>query len=316
MSYFTPLPGSQAAPSFAGSTLVLPQPSLASLAQLSTDLLVHNFSLERVGFLGLRDHVPAVSGLDGLPGQPLAREGISYSVEVFQNSSKSLTIVLPRSPVIRARRSNYLASIREWIDGSAFAEVLVVAGTDAALRGDEGLQSATPLRYFSLPPSASSWTRDGDLASSLKSLCPPYPVYSTSSNSGPDTAAVPAIPLFPHGGLTRKLLETLSSSRQGHEVPVSALTIYTFDTTEPTVAFFLADALLRLLSKHLVEAEGEIGSSLPRKIGQLELSTEGVGEGQREGEIGSGYDWKVPRSWETGLLGTGLSREAGTEMFG
>lgn len=49
---------------------VQPQPSLASLAQLACDLIVHNYRLELVGYLGLQDHVPAVGARDGLPGQP------------------------------------------------------------------------------------------------------------------------------------------------------------------------------------------------------------------------------------------------------
>jgi len=60
---------------------IQPQPSLASLAQLASDLIIHNFALQRIGFLGLRDHVPAVSGLDGLPGSSNGEGGVSFSVE-------------------------------------------------------------------------------------------------------------------------------------------------------------------------------------------------------------------------------------------
>lgn len=126
-----------------------------------------NFHLARIGFLGLRDHVPAISGLDSLSNEPeTSPYGISYSVEgelprkqplgaprrteltpslrtgaVFQTPSKSLTVVLPRSPVIRARRRHYLDSMRRFIEQGRFKEVLIVAGVDAALRGDEGLNS-------------------------------------------------------------------------------------------------------------------------------------------------------------------------------
>ncbi|BGP42327.1 hypothetical protein JCM10449v2_006332 [Rhodotorula kratochvilovae] len=137
MDYFVPLPGS-VAPSFTGSTLVLPQPSLSSVAQLAADLLVHNYRLELVGYLGVRDYVPAVGGRDALPGEE-EREGLSLGTEVYTTPSRSLTVVLPRSPVIRARKAHHLAAMEAFVAAGGFKEVLIVAGVDAAGRGDEAL---------------------------------------------------------------------------------------------------------------------------------------------------------------------------------
>lgn len=59
---------------------VQPQPSLGSLPQLAADLLIHTLDFQLVGYLALRDTIPAVSGLDGVEGQDVG-EGISFGVE-------------------------------------------------------------------------------------------------------------------------------------------------------------------------------------------------------------------------------------------
>ncbi|GAA5901147.1 hypothetical protein JCM5296_006283 [Sporobolomyces johnsonii] len=309
MDYFTPLRALSAAPSFIGSTLLLPQPSLSSLAQLATDLLIHTYRLEKIGYLGLRDFVPAVSGLDGVAGEEQA-EGVLFGVEVFQTPSRSLTVVLPRSPVIRARRAHHLEAMRAFIEQAGFAEVLLVSGVDAALRGDEGLNAATPLRHFVLPTTPSS-SSPSPLAQRLASLSPPY---ATSSPSGTtsSTSPTPSIPLIPHGGLTRKLLEALSlpsspsaSSSAANCPPVSALLIYTSEGDAADSAYFLADALAEALGKEVEEVE------VREKVERLRLNVDGEQQGER-----SGIKWKTPRSWETGLMGPKLAREAGREMFG
>jgi len=105
---------------------------------------------------------------------------------------------------------------------------------------------------------------------------------------------------MPHSGLTRKLLESLSESEHSSMPPISTILIYTFETSETETAFYLADALSTVLKKELEELE----SSVER------LSLEEEGEGR------AGIKWKVPRSWETGLMGPVLEREKGTEMFG
>lgn len=54
--------------------------------------------------------------------------------------TRSLVLVLPRSPVIRARREHYVRAMKQWTVDEGVKEVLIVAGIDAAGRGDEGLQ--------------------------------------------------------------------------------------------------------------------------------------------------------------------------------
>jgi hypothetical protein len=64
----------------AHTTPFQPQPSLGSLPQLAVDLYIHTLKLSLVGFLAIRDTIPAVSGLDSVEGEE-AKEGISFGVE-------------------------------------------------------------------------------------------------------------------------------------------------------------------------------------------------------------------------------------------
>ncbi|GAA5856629.1 hypothetical protein JCM8547_005899 [Rhodosporidiobolus lusitaniae] len=329
-SFFVPLPGSTA-PSFRSSTLLLPQPSLSSLAQLSADLLVHNCPFELVGYLGLSDFVPAVGGRDGLPGKE-AKQEFSFSCEAYHlpaaGSRPALTLVLPRSPVIVARREHYLRSLKQWVEQEGVEELLVVAGVDAALRGDDALASPTPLRHFLLPtPSSSPSSSTSTLASRLASVSPAYLVSPTATQ----------LPLFPHGGLTRRLLSTFlpssssssspsSSSEQAPSPTVGALTIYTAEGDALPSAFLLADALSYVLQ--LEDASQAAGVEEAVAIERLKLSqaeagvdladvaaAAAAGAGQGGGE-GSGRKWKTPKSWERGLMGVELNRDVGKEMFG
>ncbi|BGP26613.1 hypothetical protein JCM10295v2_005566 [Rhodotorula toruloides] len=288
MDYFVPLPGTNA-PSFTSSALLL----------LASDLLVHTYGLHLVGYLGLRDHVPAVGGRDGLRGEE-EEEGIALGVEVYSSPSHSLTLVLPRSPVIRARRPHYLDSIKQWIAESGFREVLVVAGTDAGMRGDSGLNASTPLRHI-LPPSGSSSL----LSTALRSISPSYldtsPSGITSSLESSNTAS--RIPPIPHGGLTRSLLLALRESDSSFP-PTNALLIYTSEGDASSAAHLLADALAYVLEPQLAELESRV-ERVPVQAGE-------EGQGDPKGRV----RWKEPRSWEGGLLGPALTREARSEMFG
>jgi hypothetical protein len=152
MDYFHPLSDAEA-PNFRGSTLILPQPSLASLAQLASDLLVHTHAWRLVGHLGLRDFIPVVyvpegtqAGSLGLAVQgsfaPLGRWAYSdFWRTVFQSQDGQRTLVLPRTPVIKARKADYLASMAKFVGAAGFSRVLVVASVDASTRTEEGLDS-------------------------------------------------------------------------------------------------------------------------------------------------------------------------------
>lgn len=136
-----------------------PQPSLGSLPQLALDLLVTTCHFKLIGHLHPRDYIPSVGGLDspdqqgvsfGPQGTILSLYAISwtavatditYTSTVFANQDETLIVVLPRSPVIRARKDHHLVAMRAFIEAAHFTNVLLIAGVDAGTRGDESLQS-------------------------------------------------------------------------------------------------------------------------------------------------------------------------------
>lgn len=246
--------------------------------------------------------------------------------KVFATPNRSLVIALPRSPVIRARRSHYLDSIRHWIHQSQFSDVLVVAGADAAMRGDDGLNAITPLRHLVL--GTGSEEPSARLATTLRQISPSYLSSSPSGfQSSSEVAAAHSssgtlIPPIPHGGLTRQLLTALmsESSREAGAATtttttttpaINALIIYTSEGAASESAHFLADALAYLLEPQLADLENRIERSSSPQGGEGDELIRG-GQGSEKGNI----KWKEPRSWERGLLGPELARDAGREMYG
>lgn len=139
----------------------------------------------------------------------------------------------------------------------------------------------TPLRHLTFPtPSGPT-----PLQTKLTSLGPSYAPSSSATK----------IPLIPHGGLTRPLLEALTFPSA---LPTSALLIYAAEGDNQAAAFLLADALSEVLGLEVPDATGaEEGE---------EGSRQGLGRRQ----------WIAPKSWERGLMGEELGRERGGEMYG
>lgn len=128
------------------------------------------------------------------------------------------------------------------------------------------LHRSTSLRHFTLGSPSTT------IASKLAKSIPPY-------------TTAPGVPLFPQGGLTRKILELFYPAAPSAPT-VSALLIYAAEGDNADSAVFLADVLEVLLDLHVEKNE----------------------EGSK--------NWKQPKSWETGLLGAELGRERVGEMYG
>lgn len=150
--------------------------------------------------------------------------------------------------------------------------------------------SVTPLRHFTFPSCTSS------LVERLSALTPSFVPASSSATATATTTTI-KIPLIPHGGLTRSLLETLSPSN------TSALLIYAAEGDNSASAFLLADALAAVL---------EI--KVPQQPSAVNDEAE-VDEARAISQLGKG-DWRKPMSWERGLMGEELGREREGEMYG
>lgn len=158
----------------------------------------------------------------------------------------------------------------------------------------------TPLRHI-LPQSGLA----SPLSTALRSISPSYLESSPSgiTSSLQTSAASARIPPIPHGGLTRSLLLALRETDVSLP-PTSALLIYTSEGDASSAAHLLADALTYVLAPRLADLEGRV-ERVPVEAGE-------EGQGDPKGRV----RWKEPRSWDGGLLGPALTREARGEMFG
>jgi hypothetical protein len=283
---------------------------------------VHTLELIPVGSLSPRDFLPSVGGLDSTQGDSTTPEGISSGVPgilyiileptrvttdeavletVYQNESRSLTFILSRSPVIKARTEHHLKAMRAFVEAAQFHDVLILSATDAGVRGDESLRSCvtlslasvpcwfvnscygnhddireTPLRQFILTPNTETKLM-ARLASTIPSYVPPSISPSTS------------LPLIPHGGNTRRLLESLSTPVPIENTGIAALLIYTAEGDNVDSAYFFAGTLIDVLEVECKRENGEV------RAGRGEMS------------------WREPTSWKTGLSGSSFN---GIELFG
>lgn len=103
---------------------------------------------------------------------------------------------------------------------------------------------------------------------------------------------------------------------------VGALIVYTSEGAASESAHFLADALAYLLEAQLADLEDRIERAPPADATTAGAeSREGEGEGLAVDEVQQGSEkgnvrWKEPVSWERGLLGPELARDAGMDMYG
>ncbi|KAH8926950.1 hypothetical protein BT69DRAFT_1317247 [Atractiella rhizophila] len=239
--------------SFKNKTLILPLPTISSLPQLSTDLLLHSPTLSFVltGFLDPTLSVPAVGPLDHLPPGPGAqsghasqrKEGITMPAEVWVDESKGWVVLQQRAPILKAKKDEFIDRLLSWIAAEGFSSVLVLASVGDEGRVDADIQNPSPLRHFLLPTTTASTA----LTPHLQKLTP-YHTSSTSSSSQ-EGGKPPAFPYFPSSGLLRRFLLRLSSATTPSPVqaPVETLLIYASEGDNREKVLLLRSQVLTVL---------------------------------------------------------------------
>ncbi|RDB25176.1 Proteasome assembly chaperone 2 [Hypsizygus marmoreus] len=202
--FIYPFPGSK----LSGKTLIVPIVSTANVSQLAADLLISSFSLQRLAIFNPEFLVPVVGGRED------DEEGVTTPLELYGKAGSDLLVIQQRSPVLKSRKQDFVASLLDFIKSSGVGAVLFLSGVDLSNRTDSQMFTPTyQIQPSSCPSLAGSPLHD------LNKL--PIPVYTSpvlqASHSGTEDGAIPFIP---GGGLTRRILRALPD---GWPIPTASL---------------------------------------------------------------------------------------------
>ncbi|KAI0051815.1 hypothetical protein FA95DRAFT_1484608 [Auriscalpium vulgare] len=263
MGFYHPLDASFG--TFSGKTLIVPIVSTANVAQLAVDLLVANLSLHLIGSFDSRDLVPVVGGReDGL-------SGLTTPLELFGKEDVGIVCIQQRSPVLKSRKQEFIDTLLEFIKGADFSAVLFLSGVDLSDRTDS--QMGTPTFHIH-PPNTAPWAN-----APLASIPVRIPEYTTPVSQHPTPVShESSIPFIPGGGLTRRVLSTLSAQADMFPVPTASVLNFVLEGDNTPDARWLAGIVLAVL-----------GIRGPEVV----VDEEGFGR----------LDWREPASWK-GLFGT------------
>ncbi|KAI9276563.1 PAC2 family-domain-containing protein [Sporodiniella umbellata] len=133
MSLFVPVPNYDSQ-WLAQSTLILPMVSIGNVPQLTADLFIHTFALQRIGFIDSH-HVLPVSGAR----EDNQQRGTTVPIEVYQSSCRRWTCVQQRAPTAKGRRKGYVEDMVQF--ASQFQHVYLLTSVDASSRLDSQINS-------------------------------------------------------------------------------------------------------------------------------------------------------------------------------
>lgn len=85
--------------SLKGSKLIIPAISIGNIPQLTIDLLIHTYELERFAVLSEMFLHPFSSPIDTSTGQD--DKGIANPLEIYYSAKHNLTVIQQRSPIIK-----------------------------------------------------------------------------------------------------------------------------------------------------------------------------------------------------------------------
>ncbi|KAF9524011.1 PAC2 family-domain-containing protein [Crepidotus variabilis] len=248
-----------------GKSILIPIVSTANVGQLAVDLIIGSLNLEQIGVFDPQYFIPVVGGRED------GKNGITTPLELYGKSELNFVIIQQRSPALKAKKEAFVQELLHFIASSDFCAALFLSGVDPSSRTDA--QMFTPTHQIHLPGTPNI---AGTPLHNLGNL--PIPIYSSPVQQNPvgslDTTAITPneshdIPFVPGGGLTRRLLTSISNSGDW-KIPTGALLQFVLEGDNRADAALFASVVAKTLG-----------------INQLN-------------ESGS---WKQPSSWSYGLFG-------------
>ncbi|EPQ57034.1 hypothetical protein GLOTRDRAFT_115124 [Gloeophyllum trabeum ATCC 11539] len=249
--------------SLAGKTLVVPIVSAGNVSQLAVDLLIASFSLKHVGIFNPKDVIPVVAARED------GESGVTTPIELYGQDGVSIVVVQQRSPALKNRKQEFTESLLDFIQTSGIASVLFLSGINSSNRADS--QMITPTYHIvpSNSPSIAQTSLSSILNLPIPSYTSPSPQYRLSDQVIRPIESTP-IPFIPGGGLTRRILSTISTYPSSWSIPTACLLQFVMEGDNRGDAHLLAAVSAKVLG-------------IDARI----------------------TEWKQPSSWQVGLFGTG-----------
>jgi len=256
LPYYSPINSS--ADFLEGKTIIVPVVSVANIAQLAVDLLIASLGLKRIGILDASYLIPVVGARDD--GEP----GFTTPLEIYGKDGLDVVVIQQRSPAMKAFKQDFVNFLFAFIRDYKLGAMLLLAGVDLSNRSDAQMSSPT---YKFIPKPAPQV--DSTPLANISNL-PTYSFAPGQHISGEEEPSKMDIPFIPGGGLTRRLLSSLSSSESPiAKIPTACVLQFVLEGDNRGDAIYFARAVAELLSveRHVVA-------------------------------------WKQPSSWAAGLFGT------------
>ncbi|KAI5960901.1 hypothetical protein KGF57_001833 [Candida theae] len=131
-SPFTPV-DSKSQPDISGSTLIIPSISIGNIPQLTVDLLIHTYSLTKIGYLDDLYLYPFAGPIDYATSNSHPESGISHAIEVYYSQKFNLTVIQQRSPIIPTYTLPFVQQVLFPFITTHFEHVFVLNSSDAGL---------------------------------------------------------------------------------------------------------------------------------------------------------------------------------------
>ncbi|KAG8809742.1 hypothetical protein FRC19_005037 [Serendipita sp. 401] len=238
---FIPLQSLSSPVDFSTQILILPSISKGNVPQLACDLLIASLNLHHVGYLDSKDLVPVVGGRER------GERGVSTPIEVFSSRESPITVVLQRSPVLKAYKGDFVKEIMDWIKTANFKSLVLLAGMDTTSRTDSQMQS--PYYYYTPPSSPSLPSEISNNLDILPVYQPaPLPDYLQTEAAKAKEGEGDTVPFIPGGGLTRRMLSSIGPE---WKIPTLAILQFVMEGDNRGDSGMQVALLNRLLQLHI-----------------------------------------------------------------